>query len=293
MEEDIKENCVFISLFNWLKMIRMTKTGWLDGFLMQKKMDFTLSVYEQFISTLQSQGYFFQTFKEYIKNSKEKVAILRHDVDRMPGNSLKMARLENEFRTRATYFFRTIPQTFKPEIIKQIAEMGHEIGYHYEDLSLCKGDYEAAIRHFEVNLEKFRKIYPVKTICMHGSPLSKWDNRDLWEKYDYRDFGIIAEPYFDIDFNDVFYLTDTGRRWDGSDVSVRDKVEGNWQNAFDSLKFRSTMDVIEAAKNGLLPGRIMINTHPQRWDDRFLPWAKELVWQNIKNVVKKIIYVRK
>ena len=40
------------------------------------------------------------------------------------------------------------------------------------------------------------------------------------------DFGIIAEPYFDVDFDEVFYLTDTGRRWDGDSVSVRDKVGG-------------------------------------------------------------------
>ena len=86
--------------------------------------------------------------------------------------------------------------------------------------------FELAIDDFRLNLEKFRKICAVKTICMHGSPLSKWDNRDLWKRYDYRDFGIIAEPYFDVDFDEVFYLTDTGRRWDGDDVSVRDKVEG-------------------------------------------------------------------
>ena len=65
--------------------------------------------------------------------------------------------------------------------------------------------YSEAFRDFKENLEKLRKLYPVKTICMHGSPLSKWDNRDLWTKYDYRDFGIIGEPYFDVDFNEVFY----------------------------------------------------------------------------------------
>ncbi len=69
-----------------------------------------------------------------------------------------------------------------------------------------------AIEDFELNLERFRKIYPVKTICMHGSPLSKYDNKEIWEKYDYRDYGIIAEPYFDIDFDEVFYITDTGRK---------------------------------------------------------------------------------
>ena len=40
--------------------------------------------------------------------------------------------------------------------------------------------FELAICDFERNLRRFRKLYPVKTICMHGSPLSKWDNRDLW-----------------------------------------------------------------------------------------------------------------
>lgn len=81
-----------------------------------------------------------------------------------------------------------------------------------------------AIREFERNLEKLRKISPVKTICMYGSPLSKYDNKKLWEKYDYRDYGIIAESYFNIDFNEVFYLSDTGRRWGGDSVSVRDKA---------------------------------------------------------------------
>jgi hypothetical protein len=30
----------------------------------------------------------------------------------------------------------------------------------------------------------------------------------------------------------------------------------------------------------------MITTHPQRWTDRPVPWVKELVWQNVKNVGK-------
>lgn len=49
------------------------------------------------------------------------------------------------------------------------------------------------------------------------------------------------------------------------------------------------MDIIKACENNLLPDKIMMTTHPQRWDDRILPWAKELVWQNMKNVVKRFI----
>ena len=54
----------------------------------------------------------------------------------------------------------------------------------------------------------------------------------------------------------------------------------------EKLRFRTTQDIIDAAYTGLLPDRIMITVHPQRWGDSFFPWARELVWQNFKNVVK-------
>jgi len=65
------------------------------------------------------------------------------------------------------------------------------------------------------------------------------------------------------------------------------------KTAFSDLRFRSTFDIIEAVEKGLLMDKMMINTHPQRWNDRFGPWVKELVWQNMKNVIKKYFYVRK
>ncbi len=34
-------------------------------------------------------------------------------------------------------------------------------------------------------------------------------------KNDYNLIGILGAPYFDVNFNEVFYLSDTGRRWDG------------------------------------------------------------------------------
>ena len=120
--------------------------------------------------------------------------------------------------------------------------------------------YELAIDDFRLNLEKLRKFYPVKTICMHGSPLSKWDNQDLWKRYDYRDFGIIAEPYFDVDFDEVFYLTDTGRSWNNSKANIRDKVNSKFD-----IKIKDTHHLIEKIQRNELPDKIMMNTHPQRW----------------------------
>jgi hypothetical protein len=87
-------------------------------------------------------------------------------------------------------------------------------------------------------------------------------------------------------FNKTFYLTDTGRRWDGWKVSVRDKVPQQEERARQGLAFSSTQDIINAASENHLPEKIMITVHPQRWTNRPFPWVKEFLWQNVKNVGK-------
>ena len=256
--------------------------------------DFTLKKYSELLRALCDEGYQFITFEWYCSNkstlSDKKYVILRHDVDLKADNSLVVARIEHDFNIQASYYFRVVEQSNQPEVIKAIADLGHEIGYHYEDMTICKGDAEKAIGHFEMQLEYFRKFYPVKTICMHGAPRSKYDGRDLWKHYDYRDFGIIGEPYFDVDFSKVFYLTDTGRRWDGFNVSIRDKVpifQDKWVRK--GLVYHSTYDIIEAAGDRTFPMQLMMTTHPQRWTDNKVAWLKELCLQLAKNTVKSCI----
>ena len=171
-----------------------------------------------------------------------------------------------------------------PDVIEKIKNLGHEIAYHYEDMALCNGNNDAAYEHFKSKLEMFRQFYPVKTICMHGSPLSKWDNRLLWKKYNYKELGIIGEPYFDVDFKKVLYITDTGRMWNNETSSIRDRVESGY-----NFKFASTHDIIKAFKESKLPTQIMLNIHPQRWTNNSFLWAKEYIMQNLKNVAKKFL----
>ena len=125
---------------------------------------------------------------------------------------------------QATYYFRAVPVSWDEDIIREIFGMGHEVGYHYENLSMFNGDMDKAFENFKFNLERLREIVPVRTICMHGSPLSRIDNLDMWKKYDYKELGVIAEPYLDVDFGEVFYITDTGRKWNNEGASVRDRV---------------------------------------------------------------------
>ena len=241
-------------------------------------MDFTLSKYRELLSALLDYG----------------DVILRHDVDLKPENSLKTAQIESELGWKATYYFRAVPDSWDEAIIREIASLGHEVGYHYESLTTCNGDMEAAYQDFCKNLEALRKLVPVSSICMHGSPKSKWDSRDLWKHYDYHQLGISFEPYLDTDFSKVFYLTDTGRRWDGYKVSVRDKIpmyQEQWIE--EGLVFHSTDDIIKAVWKSTLPRNVMITTHPQRWTDKVGPWLWELMLQSGKNLVKRALVKKK
>ena len=150
-----------------------------------KMRDFTIKKYRKLCNTIK-ENYGTLTFEGYLTKSKNKFVILRHDVDRMPDNALKIAEIEHESGIKSTYYFRTNKSVFKPEIIKGIASLGHEIGYHYECMDKAAGNPEKAIKIFEAELKKFGEIYDVKTICMHGNPLTKYDNRDLWKKYDFK-----------------------------------------------------------------------------------------------------------
>lgn len=242
-------------------------------------MDFTLDKYFELIKALKS-----YCFEELV---------LRHDVDLRPANSLRTAQLESDLGILGIYYFRAVPQSWDEEIIKRIYSLGHEIGYHYESLTTCNGDVDKAYADFCSNLKRLRAIVPVRSICMHGSPRSPFDSKDIWKKYDYHALGIENEPYLDTDFSQVFYLTDTGRRWDGYKVSVRDKIP-DYQNQWteQGLTFHYTDDVINGLRQGIIPKRLMITVHPQRWNPIGPAWCKELLLQNAKNLVKRVLVNR-
>lgn len=261
-------------------------------------MDFTINFYKQLLQTLQSQGYAFSTLTGFIESEpfgvpsekdSYKAIILRHDVEARYENAMRFAEIQHNLGIAGSYYFRLMNGAFDRPVIEKIAALGHEIGYHYDDFSVCNGNHELAIERFKKHLALLNQITQVKTITMEGAPLSKHDNRKLWQHFDYRHYGIIAEPYFDVDFSKIFYLTDTGRRWDGWRVSLRDKVPQQEQWIRQGLVFHSTNDIIKAAIDERLPKQIMMTFHPQRWNDRFVPWVQEAIGQNLKNIGKKLL----
>lgn len=245
--------------------------------------DFTLIMFELLLRSFVKQEYSFHTFELFLAQKPERSIIIRHDIDDSKFRALKFAEMERRLGISSSYYFRIKKCSFNEDLMRRIADMGHEIGYHYEDLSLNNGNFEKAIVSFEKNLNTFRKIYPVKTICMHGRALSKYDNRALWTKYNYRDFGIIGEPYFDLNYDKVLYLTDTGQSWSGSRYSIRDKVKSKYD-----FNFHSTFDII--ANIDKLPDQIMITSHPDRWAFSLFEWYVINTHMKTRDRLKRILF---
>ena len=254
-------------------------------------MDFTPSQYSRLMQSIRDANYEFQAMEAFIRNPLPKVVVLRHDVDERPQNAVKIARVEFEMGIKSTYYFRILKISNTPEAIKKIVDLGHEIGYHYEDYAACRGNHKKAIESFRKNLDYFRQYYPVKTVCMHGSSMSDFDNRDLWKYYSVEDFGLVGDPYLSIDYSDVLYFTDTARRWDGDKFSVRDQV----RNGIKCKKFRKTIEIINSLKANELPDKIVLQSHTL-WTDSVLEWIwleiRELTRNRIKLMVRNSPWIK-
>jgi hypothetical protein len=228
--------------------------------------DFTLQRYRDLCEEIIGSGYRVFTVNDFLlQRPRSDFVILRHDVDSRPWMALKMAGIEKDLDIRATYYFRFAKGIFDPEIIRRIDDMGHEIGYHYEVLSRAGGNYEDAIRLFGQELEEFRKICNINTICMHGSVLSKYDNKKLWSLYNFRDFGIAAEAYLSLG-NDFSYLSDTGWEW-----NRKHKLRDLMPSEEDNSSVNSTDDLFDIISNNKIKN-IYLLVHPGNWTDGHYDW---------------------
>lgn len=247
-------------------------------------LDFTLAKYRKLCEAMAN--YEILTFKDYLtrEDLPDRYAILRHDVDRKPRSALTMAEIEAELGIHATYYFRMRSGTFRPEIIEKITAMGHEVGYHYEALDKAKGDYQKAREIFEDELGRFTMIADVKTICMHGNPLTRWDNRDLWQRYDFRNYGILGEAYLSLR-DKVHYFTDTGRSWN-SKHRVKDRLQDELNI---NLNIDTTDDLVRFIRGDSI-AKIYILVHPERWSQGRLEWLSYYLVDMVTNLGKRVVF---
>lgn len=213
--------------------------------------------------------------------------ILRHDVDRRPEQACAMARLEQSLGVRSTYYFRVNASgAFPVAAVSMIADLGHEVGYHYEDLSFCKGNYCAAMERFCRNLESLRKLASCTTVSMHGAPLSKHHNQDLLRNEDLERALLLGDAVASIESFLPYYLTDTGGRWLAAETNLRDRAGEAWPAHALPVSMPAFRRFAAEAHQPLY-----ISTHPERWSQTVPSYlraeAMDIVVNNIKLILRR------
>lgn len=244
--------------------------------------DFTAQKYRKLLEAIKHENIPVYGIAKWIKEKPSHGVLIRHDIDRWRECVTPIAETENELDISTTYYFRITKGVFKPKLLKRIADLGHEVGYHYEDLTLVKnGDPAKAIDLFENHLNTMRVSVPVQTIAMHGKPLSKFDSRDLWKTYDFKKYDLIGEAFLSIDYSDFYYFTDTGRSWSNKAANIRDTVQNNLTEDIETTD--ELIDFIQKNKDK----KIAITAHTERWPASKWGYTKSYLFDLLVNVVKR------
>lgn len=248
-------------------------------------MDFTLTKYCQLCLAILKAGYTPVTVAQILQTSHltERLVVLRHDIDRMPASALAMARAEHEMGVCSTYYIRFVRGVYSDKTVRAIAELGHEVGYHYETMAKTGGDVQAAFQLFVRELTEIRKNVRVRTICMHGSPMSTHNNLFLWKEYDYQTLDILGEAYLSLDYSKLAYYTDTGRSWNSS-ANLRDRPPGD----LGKKVCRTTNDLIQVISSQQYR-QVCILTHPERWNNHPFMWFFSYGLDSAATVAKTIL----
>lgn len=251
-------------------------------------LDFTHVKYTELCKAIRGSKYRVVTFKEFFMQDCKTgyLIIMRHDVDNDARFALDLARLEYQFGIRATYYFRIGNKAYNPSIIDKIASYRHEIGYHYETVDKTKGDLKSAIQLFSDELSMLRQKYDIKTACMHGNPLTRFDNKKIWELCALHDFDLVGEPYLSLDYNKFLYFSDSGRTWLGDRFKIKDKVGASYSN---SIRIKKTDDLIKLIAGGNYE-KICVLTHPSRWNnntrDFLIRWLADFIINTGKRFIQ-------
>ncbi|MCK5124838.1 MAG: hypothetical protein KAR42_01140 [candidate division Zixibacteria bacterium] len=274
---------------------------------------FTFDSYKKLLDTITGAGYAIHGIEKVLEFRLDgfipegKFTAIRHDVDYYPKRALVLAKIEADQGIATTYYIRRKFFESDIPIITKIAELGHQIGYHYEEIDThqkAPNNQVArdAVGFFVGSLLDLDKLgFPIKSVCAHGNPISDVDNRQVVHllrddnfldqlafTYD-RDLvaekvtnRLIGDASIDITGKDFdVYIPDTGRF--NPRYNLKDHIDDCKTAGLNNLEDLSA--ILGTTKNH----RVYMNMHPDRWSGDILTWMFDFGLDSAKNMVKRFM----
>jgi hypothetical protein len=240
-----------------------------------------LQEFDVLLQFLKSHGYVVFNvfdFAEVVKTNVErprKCCIMRIDVDSDPNFCLALSNVLRKNECDASFYFRLC--TMDGAVMRELADFGFEVGYHYEELATLAKKYHLKSRHdviaridecrseFRKNFAYFSKVLGSSpaTVASHGDFANRklsQNNTIIVDDAIRRDLAIYAEAYDD-DLVSAF------------DHSIIDSgPPGSWHP--DSPEHL-------AMEAGEKPHCMRILIHPK-------PWRNNFYW-NTKQIIERVV----
>lgn len=205
---------------------------------MNRLPDFSIDDYRTLLAALRHAGYSFDTVSNMDVWDESRTCYLRHDIDFHLVGADMMAEADTQAGLRSTFFiliagYYNVFARENADIVRRIADAGHEIGLHY-DLRTYPKEPGAAedLLDFQASCLEHVTGMPVKSIVMHEPSAGHGDYFCESTRY--------VHPHAQR-FRDVAYISDSCRAW------------------------RDDRLLTSLAPSG--PQRLLLNLHPELWLD--------------------------
>jgi hypothetical protein len=191
---------------------------------------------------------------------------IKHDVETNVKKAFEIAQIESACNIRATYFVQSYLLEDNYELLRKVADLGHEVSYHYDVLDANKGNMPRAIAEFTDTVARFEGLgFTINSVCPHGNPLIMRDgwtsNKDFFRNNEVvglfpNIFDMVVQSS-DVIKSKFLYISDAGYSWkvigniDSNDISNAGDIE--------ITTYRDFVAMLESCNN------VIVSSHPHRW----------------------------
>ncbi len=191
-------------------------------------MDYTHEAFARVLAAVIDAGYETRTLSQACSQPPTSpLFIVRHDVEWELPRTLAITDLEEKFGIDSSLYVRLDTPVYQPAILRRLQSTGFEIGYHYNTLDRCGGDFAAAAQLFRDDLRRMRDDgLVVRSVIPHGDPRVKKSgyriNSDLIDRYPelYQEMRLIdVATELPRRYPNHTYVRDLGIRWNKASSS--------------------------------------------------------------------------
>ncbi len=227
--------------------------------------DFTISHYIELLE-LAKKNYSFASYSKIPWGTK--FILWRHDVDHSLNRALKLAKIENELGIISTYFINPRSDFYNPaekeqyKIVKDILDLGHEIGIHFDSELVDMFDIkdENLLNKFLEGESKYIEwLFGVKPIAFSFHRPTEF----VLKNFRSESYGGLINCYSKRIMEEVAYVSDSNGYW----------------------RFLRLYDVLLKAEEPSL----QVLTHPEWWQDYPMPPRQRIlrcIYGRAENVIK-------